>query len=77
MGIDMSEEIKPHTRFRVNVSQSVKGIHTVEHTVELVIAGGVAPDIEKFANNILTTIKAVEQKLIDDGRAVARNEHHD
>jgi len=70
----MSDEVKPYNRVRVNVGQSVKGIHTVECTVELLTPSGQAPDVEILSQNIVTLLKTVEQKLVDDKREVARNQ---
>ena len=70
---------QPSLRKRVNVSQSTKGIHTIEVTLEISNALTATPeDLAKLtvidmSDEILKTIQTMEKKLKDDKRILAKD----
>lgn len=62
----MSEAGIPHTRKRVNISQTAKGLHQIDVTVEDV--NEVAIDATKLAGMALEVLKAIEKALTEDKR---------
>lgn len=63
----MTAEIKiPHVRQRINISQTAKGLHQIDVTVEQVSE---TPDMpEVMAQRALDLVKATEKALTEDKR---------
>lgn len=68
----MSEQKIPSIRQRINISQTAKGLHQVEVTLERVSEAGVHPD--QMAEEALHLLKSEEKKLREDGRKLVVDE---
>lgn len=71
----MTEETVPRIRQRINISQTAKGLHQVEVTLEIVDENPQAPTShEIIASHALDLLKTIEKKLKDDKRKLATEE---
>ena len=57
----MTQENKPYVRQRLNVSQTSKGLHQVEVTVETLSSNGEQPSA--IADGVLKLIEETENRL--------------
>lgn len=72
--LSMTDATVPHIRQRVNISQTAKGLHQVECTVEVVDEKDNATSTEQLTQLALNILQAEEKKLKDAGRKLAIDE---
>ena len=70
----MTEETVPRIRQRVHISQTAKGLHQVECTVEVVDEPNKTTTTDELTKKALEVLQTMEKKLKDDKRKLATEE---
>jgi hypothetical protein len=69
----MPEGTVPYYRVRTHISQTAKGLHEVECTVEILRTVDI-PEIDKLTDMALEILKQQEAKIKADGRKLVKDE---